>query len=1141
MILPLLMVVLVVAVVCTWAMYVLLERLERTELQARAKLVTSALEASSEIYGSAAELIGYVERLGKESSGLESITLVEQSADQVVASSVESWITRPLIAISVLRPALQSEFWTGESVGLDSHRLLFALPVELDNRSLNQLYGREYTAIVVLDASAFETQAQQIMQTVLAIGLLAVFVLFASFFLVVRSNVLQPIARVHQALRHHTSGRPFKLSRVYEDEIGELGDVISRSLTQIEASNEQVRVMSTALHASSNEVFVINMQTQMVESANPQACRNLGYTEEQLKQMKVTEFAVQLAESATLQMLTEQLTSHGEISHRYEHRRADGSTYLFEYKANLVERAGEPCLIVIGSDVTERLAQEEALRVSQERMQLALQGSNDGFFDCDIVQRTIHFSDLIQGWLKLDLADISLDEFMTYVHADDVESLSDALAGAIEEGAEVNAEFRVQDAGDGYRWVQLRGRVNDATRVLGFASDITRRKVAESLLHSTVTRLGAVLDHVDDGIATLDVLGRVCTVNPALVKLLGVSKEKLGGSRLAQFLVPDEQSDALPGWDQLADGGLHECQVLLSNGKPSPVELLARRMDGVGDERFTVVIRGIAQRKRHELQLRAAMEEAQAATEAKGNFLATMSHEIRTPMNGVMGMTQILLDTDLTDEQRETAEIIFSSGEALLTLINDILDFSKIEAGKLQLENIPFDFRTAIREVMELLAASARRKSLDLYVDYPEGQPHAFLGDVGRFRQILLNLVSNAIKFTDAGHVIVSVGCIETNTLDSTLRVSVKDTGVGIPPAVQARLFESFTQADASTTRKFGGTGLGLAICKQLVELMGGTIGVDSIEGDGAEFWFEFTLVNTELEPEAGQARKEMLAGKRILAVDDNPVGLKIVARMAASLQMQVEAITDPFAVLPTLSVAHEQGRGFDIVALDYNMPGMDGLTVATSIRGDDRLADTKLVLLTSSDLSPPSGLDGYALKPIMQEGFMRLIANALFGEQREHATDQGQDIAQTGRNLRVLLAEDNPVNQRVAVKMLERLGCRVDVAADGKEAVDMWEQFAYAMIFMDCQMPELDGLGATREIRRRESQRKLIATPIIAMTANAMAKDEEDCLAAGMDDYASKPIKMSTLAAMVQKWDKSAQPLPVTPLQSGAPQPGAL
>ena len=1120
MVLPMTLMATFVALVTGTALWVLEKRLEKDELKAQAQIIAGALEASAGLHGSAAEMVEYVSNLGQKTSSLESVSLVEGAEGRVVASTREDWVLTKTSSNPLLRPSLEDEIWQIP----DTDKVGFVVPVTVENASINRDYGKSYSALILLDGSVAAANTRTILWTLGGIALLAGAVLLSGFFMLLKRNVLQPVLKIHSALRRYDKDnhRTLQFPYMFPDEIGDLATALKQSLREISDSNERLNVLSTALKNSSNEVFVVDADTMACLDANKQALNNLGYTLEEIQTMSVPDIALSVKDPQVAAGLAQQLGLNNEISHVYDHTRKDGTTYPFEFKAILVE-GRQRTLLVLGSDVTERLANEAALKASEQRMQLALKGSNDGLFEYEVDSGRLYVSDLIRGWLNLEREYLGLDQFLQLVHEDEVGLVADALERSVQLRSEFNVEFRMLSNNGGHRWVQVRGQIGaddgHRLRLSGFASDITRRKVAENLLNDSVARLGAVLDHIADGIVTISEEGYICTVNPSVLKMMGTDKDHFVATLFADHL----ETESTMSWDDMSDGQVHEVFVRRGDGSLFPAELAVREMENVANERFTVVIRDVTERKQHEDELRAAMEEAQAATQAKGEFLATMSHEIRTPMNGVLGMTQLLLDMKLNEEQRETAEIIFSSGEALLTLINDILDYSKIEAGRLQLEAIPFDFRTAIREVMELLASSAHRRSLDLYVDYPEHEPYGFVGDVGRFRQILLNLVGNAIKFTETGHVLVAFETLSRSDEQARVRLSVKDTGLGVSRDAQAKLFDSFTQADASTTRKFGGTGLGLAISKQLTELMGGSIGVISAEGQGAEFWVEVTLPLTDRVEAPEVLEIERLRGKRVLAVDDNPVGLKIVKQMAESFGMVVDATEDPLKVPLMIDQAHAEARTYDVVALDYNMPGVDGLTVATNIRDDERNTDTRVVLLTSSDLKSPSGLDGYALKPLMRPGFAKLLERALFGKETHASKLSEDDVEQTGTSLRVLLAEDNPVNQRVAVKMLEKLGCRVDVAANGREAIDMWEQFPYAMIFMDCQMPELDGISATQEIRRREGGSDRGATPIIAMTANAMASDEEDCLQAGMDDYASKPIKLGMLSEMVKKWHPSS------------------
>lgn len=796
-------------------------------------------------------------------------------------------------------------------------------------------------------------------------------------------------------------------------------------------------------------------------------------------------------------------------------------------------------LVGVMYDITQLKRNELEIINSEQRLELAITAGGIGLWDWHVPSGHVTYNQQWASMLGYQLDEVTpqLSSWENLLHPNDLQLAHQELELHFAGKRDFYAcDQRVRTKSGEWKWVRDSGRVIERDtngkpiRMIGVHIDIDNIRRKEQELSESLAMHDVIFQHASVGLAmTKD--RRFVRVSQLLLQTLGLESDEIEGQS-TRILYPDDEAYVTVGRlidEELPAGHMvnHELNLIRKDGSTFWGRMLGKAVDASDLSKGAIwIIEDFTERRRREELLEQARVEAEAASRAKSDFLANMSHEIRTPMNAVIGFTSLMLDSELSPSQREFATSIHVAGEALLTLINDLLDFSKIEAGKMELEHIEFDLRTTFDETLDIVAEKAANKHLELVCLVQPSVPERVLGDPGRLRQVLLNLVNNAIKFTDSGSIVVRTQVLESPDSDqglSRIRVEVLDSGIGIPADVLPRLFNSFSQADASTTRKFGGTGLGLSICKRLIEAMGGEIGVQSQVGDGACFWFELPLTvvaSTERKP----SFPVELQGRRVMIVDDNAVNRELLTIQLGRVGLLPEVFESPAAALSHLRTTKSE---YALAILDMQMPEMDGIALAEAIHGLDAYAGLPLVMLTSltiqghARMAREANFSAYLTKPIREQQLVQCINEVLHLEPADvsapfvtvHTLAERDAAAKP----RILLAEDNPVNQKVAVLMLEKLGCRIDVVGNGQEAVTAVKQFPYDLVFMDCQMPEMDGFEATSAIRALPLP--VASLPIVALTANAFKDDQDRCLAIGMNDFLSKPVTAPGLKSMLARW----------------------
>ena len=795
-------------------------------------------------------------------------------------------------------------------------------------------------------------------------------------------------------------------------------------------------------------------------------------------------------------------------------------------------------------DESDRRDAEQQLRTSARHFELSRDLRCTASFDGHFQQLNAAWTETL-GWSEDELR---ARPFAEFVHPDDRARTERETAGLADGEVTVGFVNRYAAKDGSWHWIdwQSTSAIEDGL-IYASARDVTDAKLGELALAASESRMREIIHTAHDAFISMDDAGMITDWNPQAESTFGWSREEALGRELAGLIVPeDARDDHRRGLNRFLTTGEHEVlgsrlelTALRRDDSRFPVELTISPLMTSSGYEFHAFLRDITETKRTQEDLARTRDQAVAMSKMKSMFVANVSHEIRTPMNGVIGMTELLLDTPLDAEQREYVDTISSSGEALLSIIDDILDFSKIEAGKLELDPTEFSIRQVIERTCGMLAGRAQTKGLELVVAIDPEVPALVHGDTARLAQVIGNFTSNAIKFTAEGEVVVRASSHPAGESTACVRVTVSDTGIGIERAALDELFKPFSQADGSTTRKYGGTGLGLAISRHLIELMGGKVGAESRPGEGSCFWFELLLACGEADVAAPEEEREM-AGLRVLILDNEGAGRGALEQQLTSWQMSCHVTADAGDALSALESAAAAGTHFAIAFLDVNTSDVDAYALGREIRARPGLRDTRLVLLASfgarNDMPPGDEIDGLLTKPVrasrLYEEIQAVIAGELFGAALRARNDTAAPVPDGDAAAPcVLVVEDTLVNQVVAAKMLGRCGYRARIAQNGLDALDALDSEDFALILMDCQMPKLDGYEATQEIRRREMGRTRI--PIIAMTANSMQGERENCLKAGMDDYLAKPLRKQQLHEALARW------VVVPPVEpAGGPRP---
>ena len=953
----------------------------------------------------------------------------------------------------------------------------------------------------------------------------------------VEENIVQGRKRYFEVRKtpvHNAEGEVIGIQAVF-------WDVTARRKAELAAkeSQEQLRAL---VESAPEAILIYDVDEQKFVRANKNAARLFHLGLDELLQTSPWQLSPPTQpdgqDSKELAKYYIQRALQGKtVSFEWTHRTAKGRDIPCEVMLTRLPSRGRRLLRASVFDITQRKTAERELRYERYLLRSLLDNIPDSVYFKDEHSRFLRVSKGLAD--KFGLASpadaIGKTDFDFFSEEHARQAREDELE-VMRTGQPILGKTEKETWTDGHvTWssttkLPLRDRNGKVIGTFGITRDITELHRAEEALAQERDRLVTLMDALPDLIYVKDVDGKFVLANRALADFLGVAS--------AQVLYGKTTRDFLPA--DLAEDFMKEDLAVISSGRPlinreslvtdqsgNELWFLTTKVplrDANGEITGVVGIdRNITDRKKAEEQLRRAKEAADAASRAKSDFLANMSHEIRTPMNAILGMTELLLiDPDVTPNQREYLEVISSAGQSLLSLINDILDLSKIEAGRLELDVIPFSLQETVGDAVKSLAVRSHDKGLELACRIAGDIPATVRGDPTRLRQVLINLVGNAIKFTEEGEVVVEVTRLEEKNGRIGVQFQVRDTGIGIAPDKIDHVFQKFQQADTSTTRRYGGTGLGLAIASRIVEAMGGSITVESEPGKGSTFAFDAQF---EIVPQAAPATSPLSSQTRILVVDDNATNRRILRETLENFGASVEAVDSAEAAWQQLQASRTSGQPFTMLITDVHMPEIDGWSLVERVRRDEHWRSLPIILLTSGHRLPERTTDvdfsreTCLLKPIKASELLHAIAERL-GEETPQAipSTTPRPLLHATRHLKILLAEDNPVNQKLAVAMLERLGHTVTLAENGYAAIAARQAEPFDLILMDVQMPELDGIEATRAIREWEEQTSAPRVPIIALTAHALRSDRDACLAAGMDEYLSKPVRRDELQAALDR-----------------------